>query len=434
MILQGKSIIIAYIYRSLPEIIICMGNGISSPVYLMAKPIGSVCNLNCTYCYYLEKEKLYPQDAQRWAMSEKLLETFIAQYIYSFNGPAVLFTWHGGEPMMRGREFFDKVISLQQKYAGDKIIDNSLQTNGTTLTEDWCRFFKDHQFLIGLSIDGPEHCHDHYRRYKNNQPSFTRVMKGLEWLKKYNVEFNTLSVVNDYNSKYPLEVYRFLKGIGSRYMQFIPIVEQIDPGAGEGELSFLLPESGRKAETTAWSVDALAYGDFLICIFDEWVRHDVGDYFVVTFDCVLANWMRVAPPLCIAAETCGHAGVVEYNGDVYSCDHYVFPGYKLGNILDQSLMTLMQSPFQLQFGRNKRDTLPGYCRQCEYLDLCHGECPKNRIIQSPDGEPGLNYLCAGFKKFYEHTEIYFDFMANELMNNRAVSNVRKWATAFPSHT
>ncbi len=397
------------------------------PFYLMAKPIGAVCNLNCQYCYYLEKEKLYPKDPQKWFMSDKVLETFIAQYIYSSTDPAVLFTWHGGEPIMRGIEFFQKVIALQRKYAGGRAIDNSLQTNGTTLTDDWCKFFRDHQFLIGLSIDGPEHCHDHYRVYKNGQTSYAKVMKGLELLKKYHVEFNTLSVVNDYNSKYPLEVYRFLKGIGSRYMQFIPIVEWIDPNARPDELAILPAGTNKNAEVTDWSVDPDDYGNFLIKIFDEWVRKDVGDYYVVTFDCVLANWMRVPPPICVYAETCGHAGVVEYNGDVYSCDHYVFPEYKLGNIKDKTLLTYMHSEFQRQFGRNKRDTLPGYCKRCEFLDLCTGECPKNRIINTPNGEPGLNYLCAGFKKFYKHTEPYFGFMANELMNNRSPANVKKWA-------
>jgi uncharacterized protein len=394
------------------------------PFYLMAKPIGSVCNLSCSYCYYLEKEKLYPNDPQKWFMSEKVLESFIAQYIYSAQEPAVLFTWHGGEPIMRGMEFFQKALAMQRKYAGGRTIGNSLQTNGTTLTDDWCKFFRDNQFLIGLSIDGPEHCHDHYRVYKSGLPSFASVMKGLDLLKKYNVEFNTLSVVNDYNARHPLEVYRFLKGIGSHYMQFIPIVEWIDPHARPEELSILPADSVKHAEVTDWSVDPDDYGDFLIKIFIEWVKKDVGDYFVVTFDCVLAKWMRVPPPLCIYAETCGHAGVIEYNGDVYSCDHYVFPEYKLGNISEKTLLTYMNSDFQRQFGRNKRDTLPGYCKKCEFLDLCTGECPKNRIVNTPEGEPGLNYLCSGFKKFYRHVEPYFEFMAKELQQGRPPSNVK----------
>ena len=404
------------------------------PFYLMAKPIGAVCNLNCTYCYYLEKEKLYPKDPQRWMMNEKVLESFIAQYIYSSREPAVLFTWHGGEPIMRGREFFDNVIRLQKKYASGKIIENALQTNGTTLTDDWCKFFKDNKFLIGFSIDGPEHCHDHYRVYRDNRPSFANVMKGLELLKKHQVEFNTLSVVNDYNARYPLEVYHFLKGIGSRYMQFIPIVEWVDPDARPEELKILPADSIKNAEVTDWTVDPVDYGNFLIRIFDEWVRKDVGEYYVVTFDCILANWLRVPPPVCVYAQTCGNAGVVEYNGDVYSCDHYVFPGYKLGNIKDDVLLKYMTSPAQIQFGKNKRDTLPRYCRECEFLDICTGECPKNRISKTPDGEPGLNYLCAGFKRLYKHVEPYMDFMANEIVENRTPSNVRKWAATRPSHT
>ena len=309
--------------------------------YLMAKPIGAVCNLDCTYCYYLEKEKLYLHDPQKWLMSEKVLEQFIAQYIYSSTEPEVLFIWHGGEPIMRGIDFFQKVVALQQKYAGGKVIGNSLQTNGTTLTDDWCRFFRDNRFHIGFSIDGPEHCHDRYRVYNDGRPSFDRAIRGLELLQKYQVAFNTLSAVNDYNVKYPLEVYRFLKSAGSHYMQFIPIVEWTDPQARPDELAILPAQTNKPATVTEWSVDPVEYGDFLIRIFDEWVRKDVGDYFVVTFDCILANWMHQPPPLCIYAETCGHAGVVEYNGDVYSCDHYVFPEYKLGNIRKKNLLTLM---------------------------------------------------------------------------------------------
>jgi uncharacterized protein len=399
----------------------------ASPVYLMAKPVGATCNLNCSYCYYLEKEKLYPKDPQHWFMNDDILESFIRQYIASVNGPAVLFTWHGGEPILRGMDFFKNVLELQKKYSAGKIIENSLQTNGTTLTDEWCKFFNEHHFLIGLSIDGPEHCHDYYRKYKSGQPSFANVMKGLELLKKNGVEFNTLSVVNNYNAQYPVEVYQFLKSIGSHYMQFTPIVERIDTMAKPNELTLVHPDTDRKTDVTSWTVDPLDYGNFMIKVFDEWVRKDIGDYFIVTFDCILANWMRVPPPLCIYAETCGHAGVIEYNGDVYSCDHYVYPEYKLGNIKDGNIVAYMHSPFQSEFGQDKRDRLPEYCLKCEYLDLCRGECPKNRIIKTPDGKPGLNYLCAGFKKFYKYTEPYFGFMANEIMQNRAASNVKPWA-------
>ena len=397
------------------------------PFSLMAKPIGSVCNLNCSYCYYLEKEKLYPSDSHQRVMSEKLLETYIAQTIYSAQDPVVLFAWHGGEPIMRGMDFFSKVIQLQKKYGGGRVIENSLQTNGTTLTDDWCSFFSDNHFLIGISIDGPEHCHDHYRVYRNGHGSFSQCMKGLELLVKHKTEFNTLTVVNDYNAKYATEVYRFLKSVGSRYIQFLPVVEWVDPAAKPDELRVLSADTRKNAEITDWTVDPVDYGNFLIQIFDEWVRKDVGDYFVLTFDCVLENWMRVPPSVCVSAETCGNAGVVEYNGDVFACDHFVFPEYKLGNINEKSLLTLMNSPFQHQFGLNKRDKLPAFCRKCEFLDLCNGECPKNRIVKTPDGEPGLNYLCPGFKIFYKHTEPYFDFMANELHNKRLPSNVKTWA-------
>ncbi|MFN8256520.1 MAG: anaerobic sulfatase-maturation protein [Bacteroidales bacterium] len=402
----------------------------TSPVYLMAKPTGAVCNLDCTYCYYLEKEKLYPKDPQKWQMSYETLESFVIQYINSSIGNAVQFTWHGGEALMRGRPFFDKVLELQKKYANGKYIENTLQTNGTNLNEEWCRFFKDNKFLIGVSIDGPEHCHDYYRRYKDGKPSFARVMKGIELMQRFGVDFNTLSVVNDYNARFPLEVYRFLKSIGSHFMQFTPIVERISTNPAANGLVLLAPEEKSAAIVTDWSVKAVDYGNFLIKIFDEWVMKDVGEYFVITFDCVLANWMRVPPSLCIYAETCGHAGAVEYNGDVYSCDHYVFPEFKLGNIKNDNLLHLMRSEFQQKFGNDKKDKLPGYCKKCEFLDLCHGECPKNRIINAPDGEPGLNYLCAGFKKFYRHTEPYFNFMANELMNKRSPANVKNWAASY----
>lgn len=395
---------------------------------MMAKPVGAQCNLNCVYCYYLEKEKLYPGEPSFWMMNEKVLELFIAQVIYSCREPVVQFAWHGGEPTLRGLDFFKNVIRLQKKHSGGRRIENSLQTNGTLLSDEWCRFFSDNQFLIGISIDGPEHCHDHYRMTRHGAGSFARCMKGLELLVKHKTEFNTLTVINDYNSKYPEAVYRFLKQIGSRYIQFLPVVEWINTGTGPRELSKLPPESGKTAEVTDWTVDPVDYGNFLITVFKEWVRKDVGDYFVITFESILANWMRVPPSVCVFAETCGHAGIVEYNGDVYSCDHYVFPTHKLGNILENSVQTLMGSPFQEQFGRNKRDRLPGFCLRCSYLDLCNGECPKNRIAVTPEGETGLNYLCRGFKNFFSYSEPYFDFMANELKNHRHPSTVKKWAT------
>jgi uncharacterized protein len=396
---------------------------------LMTKPIGSACNLDCVYCYYLEKEKLYPAPSARQEMSEKTLETCIAQVICTSIDPVIQFSWHGGEPILRGLDFFRTVIRLQKKYGAGRKIENNIQTNGTTLTDEWCRFFRDNGFLVGISVDGPEHCHDHYRKYSSGQGSFAKCMNGLELLLKHKVEFNTLSAVNDYNAKHPLEVYRFLRNIGSRYMQFLPVVERVDPAAGPGDLKIQAPGPEKSAEVSDWSVDPSDYGDFLVGVFDEWIRKDVGEYFVLTFDCVLSNRMGVPPPVCVSAEVCGHAAVMEHNGDVYACDHYVFPQYKLGNIGDRSIGAMMSGPSQMQFGRDKRDRLPAYCRKCAYLQLCKGECPKNRIVNTPDGEPGLNYLCPGFKKFYKHSLPYFEFMANELVHQRQPSNVMKWAQA-----
>jgi len=356
------------------------------PFSTMAKPIGSACNLNCSYCYYLEKEKLYPIAPHQKVMSEKLLETYIAQTIYSSIEPVVVFAWHGGEPILSGMDFFRKIIQFQKKHGKGRVIENSLQTNGTTLTDEWCRFFADNQFLIGISVDGPQHCHDRYRLYRSGQSSFAKCINGLELLIKHKVEFNTLTTVNDYNSKFPEEVYLFLKNIGSGYMQFLPVVEWVDAAAKPGELRILAANTTKVAEVTDWTVDPVDYGNFLIRVFDEWVRKDVGEYFVLTFDCVLENMMGVPPSVCVVAKTCGHAGAVEYNGDVFACDHFVFPEYKLGNINASSLPDLMNSPFQLKFGQDKRDLLPAFCRKCEYINLCNGECPKNRIVKTPNGE------------------------------------------------
>ncbi|HNX86695.1 MAG TPA: anaerobic sulfatase-maturation protein [Bacteroidales bacterium] len=394
---------------------------------MLAKPVGSTCNLKCTYCYYLEKENLYPGQASLRQMDDRVLEDFIAQTIYSTRERVVLFAWHGGEPLLRGFGFFNKVLQLQKKHGAGKLIENSLQTNGTLLTNEWCRFFSDHQFLIGISVDGPVHCHDHYRKYSNGEGSFAGCMKGLNLLIQHKVEFNTLSVVNDYTVQFPLEIYNFLKNAGSRFMQFLPVVERTDRCALTGADKHFDSRTLIPVSVTSHTVDPDTYGNFLITLFNDWVKKDVGECFVLTFDCVLANWMGVPPPVCVSAETCGNAGVVEFNGDVYSCDHFVFPEYRLGNIREKSLLTLMNSEIQRRFGRYKKDGLPAYCRRCEFLKLCNGECPKNRISITPSGEPGLNYLCSGLKKFYRHTRPFFDFMANELRHKRPPSNVKQWA-------
>ncbi len=379
----------------------------AKPVYVMLKPVGAICNLSCSYCYYTEKSKLYSE--KNTILSEELLEQFTKQYLECQTMPQVLFTWHGGEALMRPLSFYKKALELQRKYAGGRIIDNSIQTNGTLLTDEWCRFFKENNFLVGISIDGPQVFHDKYRRNRHGLPSFYKVMKGIELLKKHGVEYNAMAVVNDYNSNYPLEFYHFFKTIDCHYIQFTPIVER-------GDDNNLLP----------FSVTPEKWGNFLCTLFDEWVREDVGNYYVQLFDATLANWVGQQPGLCSMAPTCGHAGVMEHNGDLFSCDHFVYPEYKLGNIRTKTLTEMMYSKEQLQFGANKKEKLPAQCTVCEYLFACNGECPKNRIINSIDGEPGLNYLCAGYKHFFEHVAPYMDFMKKELLAQRAPANIMEY--------
>ena len=370
----------------------------------MLKPVGAVCNLRCKYCYCLEKKDLYP-DSKNYIMSDDLLESFIEQYLNAQTMQEVMFTWHGGETLMRNRSFYQKALELQRKYGRGRQIANSIQTNGTLLTDDWCKFFKDNNFLVGISVDGPQHCHDVYRKTMDNRPSFYQVMRGLALLKKHDVEFNIMGVVNDYNVNFPLEFYNFFKSIDCRYIQFAGIIEKVD------------------GDFAPWNVPSEKWGDFLIAIFDEWVKQDVGTFFIQYFDSTLANWMGVSPGICIQAKTCGHAGVMEFNGDVYSCDHFVYPEYKLGNINNRTLTEMMYSAEQIKFGNDKYDKLPSQCKNCKYLFACNGECPKNRIIKTDSGEEGLNYLCKGYYKFFDHVAPYMDFMKNELDNQRSPMNV-----------
>ena len=393
------------------------------PLYVMVKSVGSVCNLSCDYCYYLEKSKLY-KEAKNHVMSEDLLEKFIDEYINSQTMPQVLFTWHGGEPLMRPISFYKKAIELQKKYARGRTIDNSIQTNGTLITDEWCRFFKENNFLVGVSIDGPQEFHDEYRKNRQGQPSFAKVMKGIELLKKHGVEYNAMAVVNDFNADYPLDFYHFFKEIDCHYIQFTPIVERISQRA-DG-LSLSSPTQNEKAELTDFSVSPEQWGNFLCAIFDEWVREDVGNYYIQLFDSTLANWIGEQPGVCSMAKNCGHAGVMEYNGDVYSCDHFVFPEYKLGNLYSNTLVEMMYSDKQTKFGEVKSKTLPTQCKECEFLFACNGECPKNRFTFTETGEPGLNYLCKGYHKFFKHIAPYMDFMKKELMNERPPANVMEW--------
>lgn len=393
------------------------------PLYVMTKAAGSSCNLACEYCYYLEKNNLYKdiQPDKRFIMSDQLLERFIDMYIQSQTTPQVQFCWHGGESLMRPLSFYKRVVELQQKYAAGHIIDNTIQTNGTLLNDEWCRFFKDNNWLVGVSIDGPQEFHDEYRRNKMGAPSFRKVMQGINLLKKHGVEWNAMAVVNDFNADYPLDFYHFFKEIECRYIQFAPIVERILPRKDGRHLASPMDANG--APLADFSVSPEQWGNFLCTIFDEWVRHDVGQYFIQLFDATLANWIGEQPGVCTMARTCGHAGVMEYNGDIYSCDHFVFPEYKLGNIRTSTLVEMMYSPRQQQFGNDKFDRLPDQCRRCKYLFACNGECPKNRFAVTADGQPGLNYLCAGYHRFFEHVAPYMDYMANELKNHRSPASV-----------
>jgi len=392
-------------------------NPLKYPVYVSAKPVGAACNLRCSYCYFLEK--LAESAPQR--MSDEMLERFTEQYVHAQPSQDVLFTWHGGEPLLLGVDYFKKALRYQQPYRRNYRIDNVLQTNGTLLNDDWCRFFKENNFLIGLSLDGPEHCHDKYRTNIGGRGSFAQTMKGLELLNKNGVEFNILSVVNDYNVQFPLEIYNFFKSTGSKYIQFSPVVERLD-----GETGLLKSGDDVGGKLAEWSVPALAYGRFLNSIFDEWARKDVGTVYVTTFDSTLAGYVGAEPGTCIWAETCGHASALNVNGDLYACDHYVFPEFKLGNIRQKTITEMMLTDKQFQFGNDKRDQLSETCKRCNYLSLCNGECPKNRIqVQEGEKYP-LNYLCSGLKHYFNHTEPYMRFMANELENKRPPANIMKY--------
>lgn len=381
--------------------------------HAMAKPIGATCNIDCAYCYYLHKEQLLDQQRGR-RMGPSMLERYIRQYIESQNGEQIVFSWQGGEPTMLGLDFFRDIVALQEKYkpAGQRI-ENDLQTNATLLTDEWCRFLKQQRFLMGVSIDGPRALHDTYRVDRKGQPTFDAVMRGIGLLKQHQIRFNTLTVINRRNAKRPLDVYRFLRDeVGSTYMQFIPCVEPKDfrsvapqhwpldamPVAGSSAAHPGRPES----VVTEWSVDPDDWGYFLSRTFDEWFRKDLGRVLVNLFETAVAQTMGMPAQLCITSEFCGKALAIEHDGTVFSCDHYVYPEYALGNITAEHIGAMAFSERQQQFGYAKRDALPRYCRECRYLSLCWGECPKNRLLRTPEGEPGLNYLCSGIRAFHRH--------------------------------
>lgn len=379
--------------------------------HVMAKPSGSTCNLDCKYCFYLSKEALPNGPGQ---MSDDTLELFIRQYIDGVTGPGVVFSWQGGEPTLRGLDFFRRVVALQKKYAktGQRI-ENDLQTNGVLLDENWAVFLKEHGFLVGLSIDGPRELHDRFRVNKGGAPTFDKVMAGANLLRKFGVRFNTLTCVHRFNASKPLDVYRFLRReLNSTYIQFIPIVQakEFETTAPQKWDSSRLPVVGSpearpdhpNSVVTDWSVDPEEYGYFLSRVFDEWRRKDLGKVLVSHFETLVAQHLGLPSQICIYGETCGKGVALEHDGSVYSCDHYVYPEYHLGTVRDKPLAEMVFSPTQVKFGYAKSETLPTYCRSCPYLNDCWGECPKNRLIRAPDGEAGLNYLCAGLKQFYKH--------------------------------
>ncbi|MGF6775539.1 anaerobic sulfatase maturase [Paraburkholderia sp. GAS334] len=392
-------------------------------LHLMAKPIGPLCNLDCSYCFYLEKESLFPA-RQRFRMSDSVLRSYVQRYIAAQTTPEVEFTWQGGEPTLMGLDFFERAVAYQREFAGDKAIRNTLQTNGTLLDDTWCEFLARERFLVGLSLDGPREVHDLYRPDKQGRSSFDDVMRGLACMKRHGVEFNVLVTVARDVAKYPLEIYRFLKESGVRHIQFNPVVERAPrPQEIRFGLSHAIPpklsrhgqsETDPASAVTAQSVEPEAYGDFLIAIFDEWVRNDVRRVHVMNFEWALAAWCQVPAGVCLFSPRCGKAAIVEHNGDVYSCDHFVYPQYKLGNIQHDEPAAMITSPAQQAFGLAKEESLPDYCRKCDYRFACHGECPKNRFMATPDGEPGLNYLCAGYKKYFRHVTQYMNAMAKLL--------------------
>jgi uncharacterized protein len=396
-------------------------------IHVVAKPIGPLCNLNCEYCFYCEKQALFGAD-EKYRMTDKVLSAFINGYITSQPTPVVEFVWQGGEPTLLGMDFFQRAMELQKPFAHRKIIRNSLQTNGTLLDDNWCRFLKKHDFMVGISLDGPKDIHDRYRRDRQDKGTFDRVMRGLQLLKKHNVEYNVLACVARDTATRPLDVYRFFKNEGIEFIQFTPIVERV-PGAYETGLGLrfagpALPDK-EEGETgvTPWAVVPEEYGDFLIALYEEWVRHDVGKVFVMNFEWALNAWIGSPSPVCIHAERCGRSVVLEHNGDVYACDHCVYPQYRLGNIVTDALPDLIAKSLKSGFGVTKEHALPRWCRECEVLAACRGGCPKHRFARSYYDEPGLLYLCAGYRKFFLHIRKYLSVMATLLENGLPASQV-----------
>ncbi|MGI9280699.1 MAG: anaerobic sulfatase maturase [Endozoicomonas sp.] len=402
------------------------------PFHLMAKPTSYQCNLDCDYCFYLEKERFFNKKADDRGkekithMSDEVLKSYVKHYIAGQDSPIVEFAWQGGEPTLAGLDFFERAVEYQKEFAGSKEIVNCLQTNGVLLDDSWCEFLKKHNFLVGLSIDGPEELHDHYRPLKGDKPSFKKVMRGIETMKKHGVKFNTLTVINNINVEHPVEVYNFLKSIGSEFMQFIPVVEQMEVERAQPQLIF--PKSKTEKQLTPFSVDGSKYGDFMVAVFDQWVRKDVGKVFVQLFDNALAAWHGEEPNVCVYRKECGDAMIIERNGDIYSCDHYVYPEYRLGNVMDGKIHKTVTQKFQKRFGQDKAN-VGAKCESCEFRHACNGGCPKQRIHQNDDGTL-QNHLCPGYKKIFGHMDPYMKYMANELTKNRAPANIMHVASTI----
>jgi uncharacterized protein len=399
--------------------------------HLLAKPTGAVCNLDCSYCFFLSKEMLYP--GSRFRMADDLLETYLRQLIEAHSTvPEVTIAWQGGEPTLMGLDFFRRSVELVERYLkpGQRAL-HTIQTNGTLLDPEWAAFFREHDFLVGISIDGPREIHDTYRLNKGGKGSFDEVMRGVGLLREAGVDWNALTTIHAANGDRGLEVYRFLRdGCGARFMQFIPIIERVGEAAEDGSVPWgswrdrpLYVQEGE--HVTGRSVTAEQYGRFLIDVFEEWVRRDVGRVYVQMFDVALANWAGEPPSLCIHSETCGLALALEHTGDLYSCDHFVEPRFRLGSIRETHLLELVASQQQRKFGLDKRDTLPRYCLACDVRFACHGGCPKDRFSSTPDGEPGLNYLCAGYKAFFHHVDRPMRFMAEQLRRDLAPADVMR---------
>jgi len=389
-------------------------------MHIVAKPIGPACNLDCAYCFYLEKKALYGS-GEDFRMPDEVLAAFIGRYVEAQPTPVVEFVWQGGEPTLLGVDFFRRVVELQRPFAGRKTITNSLQTNGTLLDDAWCRFLKQHNFMVGISLDGPREVHDRYRRDKAGNGTFDAVMRGLKLLQKHGVEYNVMASVARETARRPLEVYRFFKKLKVEFIQFVPIIERRpDEAARSRGLSLALPavldREEVNADVTPWTVDPEEYGDFLIAVYEEWVRNDVGKVFVMNFEWVLNAWIGNPSPVCVHADSCGRSLAIEHNGDLFACDHYVYPEYRLGNIMTDSLAEMVAKSPDIGCGARKQTSLPSWCGKCEVLAACRGGCPKHRFSATFQGEPGLHYLCTGYKKFFRHIRKYLRVMTQLLEN------------------